>query len=57
MTEHAVEKLREKARDYELNALAAKERGDAFGGGYFAAIAITLFEVADVLEAELAEAA
>lgn len=54
MTPAAVEQLREKARDYELNALAQADRGDTAAATQFTTIAIALFEVAEILEQEAA---
>lgn len=44
------ERLRERARDYELNALAQEERGDATAATSFASIAIALHEYAAIEE-------
>ena len=52
----AVDHLRREANTYELNALAAKERGDTFAEAQFVTIAIVLHEVAFALEAEREEA-
>lgn len=57
MSERVIEALRDKGRDYELNALAAKERGDTVSHAMFSALAMAMFELADVFDAELAEAA
>jgi hypothetical protein len=46
------ERLQEKAREYELNKLAAEERGDVHAALCFAAVAIALYEL---YEAELSE--
>jgi hypothetical protein len=43
------ERLREKAREYELNKLAAEDRHDPAAPS-FATVAVTLYEVADALE-------
>lgn len=48
----AAEKLREKAKDWELSSLAAQERGDQETAKRSTVIAITLFEVAEALELE-----
>jgi hypothetical protein len=49
---NAGDALMEKARDYELSALAATERGASFEASLFTAIAITLYEVATALVVE-----
>lgn len=50
--------LREKAHGYELNSLAARERGDLMSASAFQTIAIVLYDLADTFEqAELEEAA
>lgn len=54
MTSAAVDKLRDKARDYELNALARADSGDTAAATQFTTIAIALFEVAEILEQEAA---
>jgi hypothetical protein len=43
------ERLREKAREYELNKLAAEDRHDP-AAPQFATVAVTLYEVANALE-------
>lgn len=48
----AVASLRDKAHDYELNSLAAQERGEHESACLFTLLAITLFEVAEALELE-----
>lgn len=45
-----VEQLRERARTYELNSLAAADRGDVVTATSYTTVAITLFEIADSLE-------
>lgn len=45
-----VEILREKAKGYELNALAERDRGRNGCADDFAAIAVTLLELADAFE-------
>ena len=52
----AADRLREKANEYELNALAQRDLGNAPSSEDFNAVAIALTEVADALEHE-AEAA
>jgi thioesterase domain-containing protein len=45
------ERLREKAREHELNALAARERGDDMISAYgWSLMAIVLYEVAEALD-------
>lgn len=46
----AVDTLREKAKSYELNALAKIDAGETFEASLLSAIAIVLFEVAAALE-------
>jgi hypothetical protein len=46
----AVDTLREKAKSYELNALAKNDAGDAFEASLLSAIAVALYEVAAALE-------
>lgn len=53
----AVDRLRQKARDYELNALAQADAGNETEARAFSAIAIVLFEVADTLDEDLEDAA
>ena len=43
------ERLREKAREYELNKLAAEDRHDP-AAPQFATVAVALYEVAEALE-------
>jgi hypothetical protein len=43
------ERLREKAREYELNKLAAEERHDP-AAPVWATVAVTLYEVAQAVE-------
>lgn len=50
----AVDLLREKAQSYELNALAKADAGQIDAANAFTAIAIVLYEVAEVLEQEAA---
>jgi hypothetical protein len=51
------ERLREKAREYELNRLAAEERGDITAALSFATVALVLYELAELAMRELEEAA
>lgn len=51
------ERLLEKAHEYELNAAAAKERGEVDAANGFYAIEITLREIAEVFDDEREEAA
>ena len=53
----SAERLQEKAREYELNRLAAEERGDKAAALSFATVAIVLYELADLTLTELEEAA
>ncbi len=46
----AVDLLREKAKLYELNALANRDAGQITAATTFSTIAIVLFEIADALE-------
>jgi hypothetical protein len=46
----AVETLREKARGYELNALAAGDRGEREVALIWSSVAIALLEVAEAIE-------
>lgn len=57
MNGRLVEALREKAHEYELNDLAARERHDAAGSVAFATVACVLYELANTFEHELEEAA
>lgn len=50
MTVAAADLLREKAKQYELSAAAAKERQELDLAVGFSAVAITLLEVAATLE-------
>lgn len=43
------DRLRQKAAEYELNKLAAEDRGD-LAAPMFATIAVALYEVAEALE-------
>lgn len=52
-----VEKLLEKAHEYELNAEAAKERGEIESANGFRSVEVALREFADVVDAVLEEAA
>jgi hypothetical protein len=49
--------LREKAREYELNQLAAQERGDKAAALSFATVALVLYELAGLDAEEYEEAA
>jgi hypothetical protein len=44
------DRLREKAREHELNALAARERDDTATAYGWSLMAIVLYEVADALD-------
>jgi hypothetical protein len=44
------EQLRDRAKEYELNALAARERLDRDTSMAFGAIAVVLLELADIHE-------
>jgi hypothetical protein len=46
----AVDRLRDKARDYELSTQAALERGAPLEAQMFTCISIALFEAADCLD-------
>jgi hypothetical protein len=46
----AVDELRDKAKRYELNALAARDRGEPDLAVGYTAVAIALLEMADTLE-------
>lgn len=48
----AAERLRRKAVDYDLSAVAAKDRGDAASAVSFSLIAIALYEVAECMDEE-----
>jgi hypothetical protein len=48
----AADQLREKSRDYELTALADRERNDERAAAAWYAVALALREVAAALEAE-----
>ncbi len=50
----AVDLLREKAKSYELNALAKADAGEVDAASAFSAIAVVLYEVAEALEQEAA---
>lgn len=52
MATEAAEKLRERARDYELNAIAARERGNTTLATYWSLVAVALYEVAAALDAD-----
>jgi hypothetical protein len=46
----ASDSLREKAKSYELNALAKSDAGEVEAASLFSAIAVALYEVAESLE-------
>lgn len=53
----AVEQLRAEACDYRTRAVAAGDNGDHESEQAFKVVSIVLYETADALEHELAEAA
>lgn len=57
MNDRLIEALREKAHEYELNGLAARERDDSAGALCFATMALAFYELANTFEHELEEAA
>lgn len=57
MSARIVDELRDKAKGYELNALAARERQELASSFVFQGIAIVLFDLADTFEHDLEEAA
>lgn len=57
MTARLVEQLRDKAKGYELTALAASDRGDVTGALAFSTVAVVMLELAETFEHELEEAA
>lgn len=52
-----VDALRDKAKGYELTALAAGDSGDTTGAIAFSTIAVVMLELADTFEHEFEEAA
>lgn len=57
MTSRLIDQLRDKAKGYELTALAASERGDPAGALAFSTVAVVMLELAESFEHELEEAA
>lgn len=57
MTARLVEQLRVKAATYELNSVAANERGDATSAVAFSVVACVMLELAESFEHDLEEAA
>ena len=56
-TAEALADARDTARTYELNALAARDRGEEGATVVCVAVAMALYEVARVLDDEMDEAA
>lgn len=53
----SADRIGEKARDYDLSRLAAEERGEDGLACVYAAVALVLFELAELADAEEREAA